>query len=269
MLVQPTEDEGEGSERPSEPQPIPSPPHPSTDQHETQTNPSPRPLPTSHIPDSIPEGSGGNHGGQSSSDKSLSGNEGDMTLQSVYDLCISLCTQVTDQAKEIKHLKAQIKKLKKKAKLIITQHKAWNEEFCIQTGEEFAKAEDRDTALTRKKLVLVDRPDEGYVDQLKERSATPTLSPTPTPTIFGDDETIAQPLALSRSRVATPKDKAQHYILRPYSLDKSDTESEDINESEKKFKMLAHDEEIARKVQEDWEAEEEVKKLAEKRRYKC
>ncbi|GJV96057.1 hypothetical protein Tco_1547634 [Tanacetum coccineum] len=83
MLVQPTEDEGEGSERPSEPQPIPSPPHPSTDQHETQTNPSPRPSPTSHITDSIPEGSGGNHGGQSSSDKSLSGNEGGMTLQSV------------------------------------------------------------------------------------------------------------------------------------------------------------------------------------------
>ncbi|GJR79956.1 putative ribonuclease H-like domain-containing protein [Tanacetum coccineum] len=79
------------------------------------SDPSPRPSPTPHIPDSIPEVSGGNHGGQSSSDKSLSGNEGDMTLQSVYDLCISLCTQVTDQAKEIKHLKAQIKKLKKQA----------------------------------------------------------------------------------------------------------------------------------------------------------
>ncbi|GKA80322.1 hypothetical protein Tco_0786918, partial [Tanacetum coccineum] len=99
MLVQPTEDEGEQSERPSEPQLTPSPPH--------------------------PESSGGNHGGQSSSDKSLSGNEGDMTLQSVYDLCISLCTQVTDQAKEIKHLKAQIKKLKKKAKPVITHHRAW------------------------------------------------------------------------------------------------------------------------------------------------
>ncbi|GKA77322.1 hypothetical protein Tco_0783783 [Tanacetum coccineum] len=95
MLVQPTEDEGEG------------------------------PSPTSHIPDSILASSGGNHGGQSSSDKSLSGNEGDMTLQSVYDLCISLCTQVTDQAKEIKHLKAQIKKLKKKAKPVITHHRAW------------------------------------------------------------------------------------------------------------------------------------------------
>ncbi|GKA00885.1 ribonuclease H-like domain-containing protein [Tanacetum coccineum] len=74
---------------------------------------------------SIRKGSGGNHGGQSSSDRSLLGNEGGMTLQSVYDLCISLCTQVTDQAKEIKHLKAQIKKLKKKAKPVITHHKAW------------------------------------------------------------------------------------------------------------------------------------------------
>ncbi|GJX27626.1 hypothetical protein Tco_0235705 [Tanacetum coccineum] len=63
ILVKPTEDEGEASERQSEPQPTPSPPHPSADQHETQPDPSPRPLPTIPIPDSIPEGSGGNHGG--------------------------------------------------------------------------------------------------------------------------------------------------------------------------------------------------------------
>ncbi|GJS74225.1 hypothetical protein Tco_0707066 [Tanacetum coccineum] len=125
MLVQPTEDEGTTSERPSEPQPTPSPPHPSEATVEPQSDPSPRPSPSTHIPDSIPESSGRNHGGQSSSDKSLSGNEGDMTLQSVYDLCISLCTQVTDQAKEIKHLKAHIKKLKKKAKPVITHHRAW------------------------------------------------------------------------------------------------------------------------------------------------
>ncbi|GJW25814.1 hypothetical protein Tco_0039625, partial [Tanacetum coccineum] len=125
MLVQPTKDEGDTLETHYVPQPIPSPPHPSPDQHETQTKPSPRPSPTTHITDSIPEGSGGNHGGQSSSDRSLSGNESGMTLQSVYDLCISLCTQVTDQAIEIKHLKAQIKKLKKKAKPVITHHRAW------------------------------------------------------------------------------------------------------------------------------------------------
>ncbi|GKC52669.1 hypothetical protein Tco_1075414 [Tanacetum coccineum] len=125
MLVPPTEDEGATSERPSESQPTPSPPHPSEATIEPQSEPSPRPSLSAHIPDSILESSGGNHGGQSSSDKSLSGNEGDMTLQSVYDLCISLCTQVTDQAKEIKHLKAQIKKLKKKAKPVITHHRAW------------------------------------------------------------------------------------------------------------------------------------------------
>ncbi|GKG05258.1 hypothetical protein Tco_0325344 [Tanacetum coccineum] len=106
MLVQPTEDEGDTLERQPEPQPIPSPPHLIEDQHKTQTDPSPKPSPTTHIPDFIPEGSGGNHGGQSSSDRSLSGNE-------------------DDQAKEIKYLKAQIKKLNKKAKPVITHHKTW------------------------------------------------------------------------------------------------------------------------------------------------
>ncbi|GJY20143.1 ribonuclease H-like domain-containing protein [Tanacetum coccineum] len=40
MLVQPTEDEGEGSERPYEPQPTPSPPHPSEAHVEPQSEPS-------------------------------------------------------------------------------------------------------------------------------------------------------------------------------------------------------------------------------------
>ncbi|GJT50441.1 hypothetical protein Tco_0976598 [Tanacetum coccineum] len=103
-----------------------------------------------------------NLGGHSSSDKSLLGNEGDMTLQSVYDLCISLCTQVLDQAKEIQHLKAQIKKLKKQATPVIKYHRAWmqsvslkqrlarkrstkkqrmNKEFVSKQGRKFAKGE--------------------------------------------------------------------------------------------------------------------------------
>ncbi|GKG43853.1 hypothetical protein Tco_0482946, partial [Tanacetum coccineum] len=96
MLVQPTQDEGVSSERPTEAQPTPSPtptsevPHePQTDSSpahtsevplEQQTDPSPRPSHTTTIPDSILETSGGNLGGHSSSDKSLSGNEGDMTV---------------------------------------------------------------------------------------------------------------------------------------------------------------------------------------------
>ncbi|GKD16023.1 hypothetical protein Tco_1205181 [Tanacetum coccineum] len=125
MLVQPTEDEGEGSERPSKQQPLPSPPHPSKAHVEPQSDPSPGPSPTIPIPDPILEGSGGNLGSQSSSDKSLSGSEGGLTLQSVYDLYLSLCTQVTTQAAEIKSLKAQVKKLKKQARPFILHHKAW------------------------------------------------------------------------------------------------------------------------------------------------
>ncbi|GJY81487.1 hypothetical protein Tco_0494238 [Tanacetum coccineum] len=157
ILVQSTQDEGAPSERPSEAYPTPSPaptsevphePHtdsspaptnevpnkPQTDSSpahtsevpiEQQTYPSPRPSPSTLIPDSIPEPSGGNLGGHSSSDKSLSGNEGEMTLQSVYDICLSLCAHVSDQAKEIQLLKAQIKKFKKQAKPVIKHHRVW------------------------------------------------------------------------------------------------------------------------------------------------
>ncbi|GJX71634.1 hypothetical protein Tco_0308805 [Tanacetum coccineum] len=156
MLVQPTEDEGATSERPSEPQPTPSPPH--------------------------SKSSGGNHGGQSSSDKSLSGNEGDMTLQSVYDLCISLCTQVTDQAKEIKHLKAQIKKLQKKAKPnaqdVGRTRKVVNEEK--ETADD--KVSTKDALSTAKK-------NEGIDDRTEGRSATPT-TPTTNPTMFGEEKLL-------------------------------------------------------------------------------
>ncbi|GJZ77585.1 hypothetical protein Tco_0642257 [Tanacetum coccineum] len=284
MLVQPTEDEGATSKIPSEPQPTPSPPHLSEANVEPQSDPSPRPSPTTYMPDSILED--------------------------------------TDQAKEIKHLKAHIKKLKKKAKPVIIHHRAWMKSVSLKqrlTGKKSlkknwmqkesvskqerksAKAEplihkdplfdeipddtlvymdtedaqdvgrtrdvvneekerakdavstegvvstDKEKVSTDRPNVSTDRPkvntdkekdctvspDEGTVDHTEGRSATPTTQ-TPTLTTFGDDETIAQVL-LNMS----------------------------IPEAEKKFKQLARDEEMARKVQEDWEAEEEVKKLAE------
>ncbi|GJU25246.1 putative ribonuclease H-like domain-containing protein [Tanacetum coccineum] len=149
MLVQPTQAEGASSERLSDAQPSPSPAptsevpneslpdstsaQPSEVPFEQQPDPSPspsprpspQPSPTPTIPDSIPEPSGENHEDHSSNDASLSGNEDDMTLQNVYDLCISLCQQVSDQAKEIKLLKAKIKKLKKKAKPVIKHYQEY------------------------------------------------------------------------------------------------------------------------------------------------
>ncbi|GKA18814.1 hypothetical protein Tco_0698729 [Tanacetum coccineum] len=94
MLAQPTEDEGTVLDRPSEIQPTPSPTHPSEDQFEPQPGPFLRPSSSNPLPDSILEGSGKNHGGQSSSNRSLSGNEDGLTLQSMYDLCVSLCKQI-------------------------------------------------------------------------------------------------------------------------------------------------------------------------------
>ncbi|GKG45654.1 hypothetical protein Tco_0498100 [Tanacetum coccineum] len=80
MLAQPTKDEGVVLERPSEIQPIPSPTHPSEDQSEPQSDPFLRPSSSNPLPDSILEGSCWNHGGQSSSNRSLSGNEDGLTL---------------------------------------------------------------------------------------------------------------------------------------------------------------------------------------------
>ncbi|GKB35353.1 hypothetical protein Tco_0880295 [Tanacetum coccineum] len=413
MLVQPMEDEDEVLERPSESQPIPSPTHPSVDQPKSQPDPSLRHSSPNPIPDSNPEGFGGNHGGQSSSDRSLSGNEDGLTLQSVYDLCISLCTQVTAQAAEIKDLKAQIKQLKKKARPVINHHKAWFRAAMlkkqqkkkdmekpkkrrsvskqgrkavksskgapsVQThtdwdgldtdleatlneamdytlaqdeGKTDSKVEEPKTSskteefhLSGDTLVVEDKgsaekggstkgtdlqqstvkPDEGtdkqnggtdrtkvstdsFVEgtaEIKDQvlgesdtSTVPTMTSTPTPTVFGDDETIAQVLVTMSQNKVKQKEKEKGVELknvedierpRPTSTrslltlkplpkidpkakgkgmieeeDESDTESKHITEAEKKFNILSNDEEIARKVQEEWEAEDEKKRLAE------
>ncbi|GJY39207.1 hypothetical protein Tco_0425571 [Tanacetum coccineum] len=131
---------------------------------------------------------------------------------------------------------------------------------------------DRPNVSTDRPNVSIDRPkvntdkekdstvslDEGTDHQTEGRSATPT-TPTTTPTMFGDDETIAQVLLNMSQAKAVSRGKEKGKIEEE---DESDTESKGIPEVEKKFNQLARDEEMARKVQEDWEAEEEFKKLA-------
>ncbi|GJT23702.1 putative ribonuclease H-like domain-containing protein [Tanacetum coccineum] len=354
MLIQQTKDESEASERPFDSQLIPSPPHPSEDQPQTQTDPSPRPSPFIAILDSNPEGSGRNHGGQSSNDASLLSNKDGLTLQSVYDLCVSLCKQVTAEAKEIKALKDQVKKLKKGVKQLITHHKAWmktrlarktslkkkgvHKEYVSKQGRKSVKSfkgepsvhkdpafddlddivddvmdyiesedtqdEGRTSSIVLKEKesadkevstkapistdkqdegtdkknegtnkqdggtdsteVSIDRQGEGTADQNKGKSVTqiaPTPTSTPTLTIFDTE----RPRPTSTRLILTlrplpkidPKDKGKKRIKEE---DESDTESEGITKAKKKFKQLTNDEEVARKVQEEWEAEEEKKR---------
>ncbi|GJS63699.1 hypothetical protein Tco_0678263 [Tanacetum coccineum] len=271
---------GGSAARPQTPQSA----HPSEATIEPQSDPSPRPSPTTHILDSIPEVSGGNQGGQSSSDKSLSGNEGDMTLQS-------------------------IKKLKKQAKPVITHHRAWmksvslkqrlsgkktlkenwmQKESTSKQGRKSAKAEpsvhinplfdelpddtmdymdtedaqdvgkkrnrvneekegtedavstedvvsiDKEKVSTDRSKVSTDKEkdstdkekegtdkekvstvslDEGTDDRTEARSATP-ITPTTTPTMFGDDETIDQVLLNMSQAKAVSKEKVKGVELK-------------------------------------------------------
>ncbi|GJU83780.1 retrovirus-related pol polyprotein from transposon TNT 1-94 [Tanacetum coccineum] len=323
MSVQPTQDEGASSERPSEalptpfpaptsdvpnePQPDFPPPPPLPAQtsevpFEQQTNQSPRPSPTPTIPDSIPETSGENLGGHSSSDKSLSGNEGDMTIQGVYDLCLSLCKQVSDQAKEIQVLKAQITKLKKQAKPSVSKQ-----------GRKFAKGESsvqRDPLFdeipedTVNHMDTENAQDEGrtreIVDEDKEidevRLSTEDVVSTDKEGVSTDKEIVStdRPIvSTDGSKISTDeqvegteehnkgteeKNEGTEEIFegteeqregteektkeeKIEEEDESKSESDGIPQAEKKFKQLESDEELARKLQVEWEEEEERNKI--------
>ncbi|GJY66958.1 hypothetical protein Tco_0469196, partial [Tanacetum coccineum] len=59
-----------------------------------------------------------------------------------------------------------------------------------------------------------------------------------------------------------PKDKGKKKIEEE---DETESESDGIPEAEKKFKQLASNEEMARKIQEEWEGEEERNRLSEEK----
>ncbi|GJZ34465.1 hypothetical protein Tco_0580282 [Tanacetum coccineum] len=100
MLVQPTEDEGEGSERPYELQPTPSPPHPSEAHVEPQSDPSPGPSPTISIPDPIPKGSSGNLGSAPTVPTNTEWDDLDMDIDDTMDYTLAQDEGKTDKVDE-------------------------------------------------------------------------------------------------------------------------------------------------------------------------
>ncbi|GJR62852.1 hypothetical protein Tco_1505014 [Tanacetum coccineum] len=134
--------------------------------------------------------------------------------------------------------------------------------------------------------VSTDKLDEGTAEP-KDGTSDESTAPT---TVFRDDETIAEFLvSMSQNKAKQkgvelkvvedldrPRDTSTRSVLTLKPLPKidpkykgkkileeeaeSDAESEGVDEAERKFDQLAKDEKIARKVQEDWEAEEEMKK---------
>ncbi|GJS18144.1 hypothetical protein Tco_0412616 [Tanacetum coccineum] len=141
------------------------------------------------------------------------------------------------------------------------------------------------TAKPKEVEVSTDKLDEGTAEP-KDGTSDESTAPT---TAFRDDKTIVEflvsmsqtkakqkgveikdakdldrPRAISTRSVLTmrplpkidPKDKGK-------KLFEEEAKSEGVDEAERMFDQLAKDEEIARKVQEDWGSEEEMKKLAE------
>ncbi|GJV51990.1 putative ribonuclease H-like domain-containing protein [Tanacetum coccineum] len=109
MLVQPTQDEGAPSERPSEAQPTPSPAPTSEVPNEPQTDSSP--AQTSEVP--------------IEQQTDLSPRPSPTPIIRCLSRNLVRILEVSDQAKEIQLLKAQITKLKKQAKPVIKHHRAW------------------------------------------------------------------------------------------------------------------------------------------------
>ncbi|GJZ01738.1 hypothetical protein Tco_0519699 [Tanacetum coccineum] len=313
MLVQPAQDEGASSERLSVELPSPSPtptgevPNeslpdsssaqpsevPFEQQPDPSPSPSPRPSPTPIIPDSIPEPTGENLGDHSSNDASLSGNEDDMTLQNVYDLCISLCQQEDAQSEEGQEIWWKKRRILMKKDLVLKMKLVLSRKELVPSLKNKRKVEDK---------VSTDEQMEGTEDQTKEEiasKASQTSTQTPTSMTFGDDETIATLLInMSKAKAASkekekgvelkdvedidrprptstrslltlkplpkidPKDKGKKKIEEE---EESKSEDDDIPQAVKKFKQLESDEELARKIQEDWEAEEERNKIAEEK----
>ncbi|GJV57124.1 hypothetical protein Tco_1458129 [Tanacetum coccineum] len=90
----------------------------------------------------------------------------------------------------------------RKEKEVSTEDVVSTDKEKVSTDKEKDSTE-KEKDSTDKQKDNTDRPDEGTVDQTEGRSASP-ITPTPTPTIFGDDETIAQVLLnMSQAKVVS------------------------------------------------------------------
>ncbi|GJY50675.1 ribonuclease H-like domain-containing protein [Tanacetum coccineum] len=150
----------------------------------------------------------------------------------------------------------------------------------VEGTEEIFESTEEQREGTEEKVESTAGQTEGTEDQTKEEvanQASQTSSQTPTSMIFGDDETIATLLLnMCHANVLLkgekekggelkdidPKDKGKKKIEEE---DESESEDDDIPQAVKKFKQLESDEVMARKIQEEWEAEEERNKIAEEK----
>ncbi|GJY71823.1 putative ribonuclease H-like domain-containing protein [Tanacetum coccineum] len=294
MLVQPTEDEGAPSKRPSEAQPTPSPAHTSKVPTEPQTESSP--AHTSKASDQAKEITTL----KGSDQKAQNQAKPYLKLHRAWLKRVLLTAKIGQERAPTRKSNGAHKSLypKQGEEVAKGQNKIVDEEKENDENIPSTKdvlSTDKEKVSTAKEKVSTDRPivstDGSKVSTVKQIEATQT----PTSTIFGDDETIAKVLLnISQAKVVSrekekgvelkdieetdrPRPTSTRSLLTLKPLPKIDPkdkgkkkiekedESDGIPEAEKKFKQLEGDEEMAREMQEEWEGEEERNRIAEEK----
>ncbi|GJY14460.1 hypothetical protein Tco_0384882 [Tanacetum coccineum] len=159
------------------------------------------PSPSIPISDSNPEGSGANHGDQSSSNRSLSGNGDGLTLQSIKKLKKKASDHTPQSLDEECFHEDKIGR-----KEIYDQAFDDLDDFDVM---DYIETEDahNEKGVSNEDQVSTPKPDEGTdkpkvstdkIDEgtaeLKNENSNENATPTATPTVFRDDETIVEPL---------------------------------------------------------------------------
>ncbi|GKB28080.1 hypothetical protein Tco_0867481 [Tanacetum coccineum] len=170
--------------------------------------------------------------------------------------------EVTTQAANIKDLKAQIKQLKKKARPVINHHKAWMKSLLMK--KRLARKKKMESVSKQERKTFKSEPtvhkDPTFDDLDDAMDYMETEDAHDEGTLKDSEEKRVNTEDQPNEGTAEPKDENSNESVAPRTV--LNAELEGVNEVERKFAQLANDEEVVRKVQEEWEAEEE-KKLAE------
>ncbi|GJU26318.1 hypothetical protein Tco_1164939 [Tanacetum coccineum] len=208
---------------------------------EQQTDPSPRPSPTTTIPDSIPETSGGYIGDQAKGYTRLEGSDhkprSKLNLSLNYHKGMAEKDPLFDEIPEdtVDHMETENAQNEGRTREMVDEDKEIDENIL------------RPIVSNDGSKLSTDRQNEGTEEEIATQ-ATQTSTQTPTSKIFGDDEIIAKVLLNMSQAKAVSREKEKGVELK------------DVEETD-----LKSDEEMARKIQEEWEAEEERNRIVEEK----
>ncbi|GJV60425.1 hypothetical protein Tco_1466525 [Tanacetum coccineum] len=226
------------------------------------------------IPDSNPERSGGNHGGQSSSDRSLSGNEDGLTLQTLKKKAIPVINHHKAWFRAARFKKQQKKKdMEKSKKRRVYPNRGGNLSNLLKTDsmveEPKTSFKTEELHLSGDTLVVEDK---GSAEKGGSTKSTDLQQSTIKPdesTVKPDEGTDKQNEGTDRQVEGTAENKDQdsRENANPTALTTTSTPTPIVFGDDETIAqvLLASDEEMARKVQEEWEGEEERNRLAEEK----